>query len=96
MDYFDKVHAFSWGVLLIGGGNCWNFLDFDMGRISLARGGVGDFFLVDFLDVVASPLCFIRVRVLPILTNSCWFSFGWGFLGLEKFNFPVCFWGGLD
>ena len=63
----------------------------------LQGGGAGHFFLVDFIDfleVVANPLCFIRVRALPILTNSCWFNFGWGFLGLEKFNFSVCFWGG--
>ena len=86
-----KIRAFSGGVLLMESGSCGIFLDFSMGRIALTGGG---FFLIDFLEVIANPLCFISVRVLPILTNSCWLSFGWGFLGFEKFNFPFGFWVG--
>ena len=84
--YLAKVCTFSWGVLLRESGCCGIFLDyFDWG---------GGFFLIDFLEDIATPVCFISVRVLPILTNSCWLRFGWGFLGFEDFNFPFVFLGG--
>ena len=37
---------------------------------------------LDFLELVASPLCLIRVTFWSILTNSCWLKLGCGFFNL--------------
>ena len=61
----------------------------------LVTSGFGDFFLslMDFLELVANPKCFMRVSFPSILINSCWLMFGWGFFFLSFFCSCLAFWG---
>ena len=55
---------FLWEISL-GGGVSWVIIS--NSKVFMFLGGR----LRDFLELHAKPLCFTRVRVVPVLTNSC-------------------------
>ena len=76
--FFQKFRTFS-------------LLGFGRGGGVGGRGGVGIFeeavFMPGFLLEVARPMCLRRVKFPSIVTNSCWFNFGCGFLVLFFLKF---------
>ena len=81
------MFSFSWKFilfLLLGlvGWSSWVTGAFGLvlGRVILA-----EFFGQTFLEDIAKPLCFMRNKFCPTLTNNFWFLSGWGFLRVISF-----------
>ena len=81
MENNDNRSLKFWLLLLIFGGSVVRGGSDSKNRLSrLAFGG----FFLNFLVVVARPLCVSKIVSFEILTNSCWFFLGWGFFFLAK------------